>query len=764
MSNDAELHDLHDESGATQANFDTNRFLQGLDSLFEKHEAATKADAYLQQALIDAENAKDNSGLLTVLNETMGFYRSQGRHQDNAWIVQRALELMVRMGLQGTEAWTTTLINAATAMRAAQQYEQSEDLYQQALTAASQVYAPNDRRLAALHNNLSMLYSETGRLSKAQHELESALAILSDSSVNTQTDIDIASTHTNIALVLLEQFSHGKTASNTIENPTEHPIERQTEQPRDSHEEKLVENTESLLTQAAHHAQQALTMYREGHLEHSAHFASALAGYAQVAFCQKRFCEAVQTYQHALRVIGECYGTDTDYYRITKANLQQAQQQAELEHNDCNTQRDVATLARATSTASPQANNRDEQTDTISNHAAENKNHLNIDEHAHHRDSGKYGTQLNITNTTGTTEPAEPESATEYNISASHRASVSTHSIRGLQLAREYWNTYGKPLIERSYPQYRNRIAAGLVGHGSQCFGFDDVISQDHDFAPGFCLWLVQEDYAAIGERLQHDIDLLPKEFLGFTISETTPRAEGTGKRLGVFEIGDFFESITGYPTAPAQNKPYEWLMLSESTLATATNGEVFADPLGMFMRTRQSFKMMPDDVRLALISRRLGYIAQAGQYNFPRMLKRGDGAAAVLCLHEFVDATSSLVFLLNNPVSVGYLPYYKWQFAALRKLSARMASCLPEVCSELERIFRLASAACFGGAAFGEGGKGSDPAQRQIVAIIEHICENIVHELHSQGLTTSRETFLEWQRPYIEEHIVSDDPSLRSL
>ena len=113
--------------------------------------------------MIDAENAGDDAGLLTVLNETMGFYRSQGRHKENQWIVQRALELATRMGITGTEAWTTTLINAATAMRAAGQYDQSEDLYKQAQASSERTLAPSDRRLAALHNNLSMLYSETGK-------------------------------------------------------------------------------------------------------------------------------------------------------------------------------------------------------------------------------------------------------------------------------------------------------------------------------------------------------------------------------------------------------------------------------------------------------------------------------------------------------------------------------------------------------------------------------------------------------------------------
>lgn len=710
---DSTANQVADDADQSPATFDTQQFLNGLDAIFDRHTAATEAGPYLEQAMVDAENAGDEAGLLTVLNETMGFYRSQGRHKENQWIVQRALELAARMGLTtGTsEAWATTLINCATSMRAAKQYDQAEDLYHQAQSVCRHSLAPTDRRLAALHNNLSMLYSETNRPDKAELELREALRIIEASSVNPDADIDVASSHTNLALTLL----------------TEHKLE-------DAH----------------WHAAKALEIYRTGHLEHSAHYASALAGFAQVCFAERRYADAVTGYRHALAVIEECYGKDTDYWRITADNLRQAEEaaaQAGVTVDNAGVAGDAGAL--------PQSGSR------LPNSPAQGK--------------------------TGADATSSPSTVSASTGSAGAAEAVSACPVSGLKLARAFWTQMGKPMIAAKHPQYTGRIAAGLVGHGSECYGFDDAYSQDHDFGPRFCLWLTDEDYAAIGEQLEADYEALPRKFsvdaqghVTFEAharsdasgafpsagagSPVTPRAQGANRRDGVFRIGDFFESITGYRTAPAQTAPHEWLMLQESILAAATNGEVFADPTGLFSKTRQGFKNMPDDVRLALISRRLGMIAQAGQYNLPRSLKRGDGAAAWLSIHEFVQATASLVFLVNVPMVVGYMPYYKWQFAALRKLSGSMFALLPNVGEQLETVMRLSSAACYGGAGFGEGGKGAAPAIEKINDIVEQIAVDIVKELKREHLTTSGETFLEWQRPYVEDHIASNDPVLKSL
>ena len=672
---------------------DAAQFYNELDEMFANHASADAIETYLLRKLTEA-----NPLQLSILNELMGFYRSRGEHTKNQPIINRALNLANKMQLAGTEAGTTTLINAATSLRAAGSYDRAEKIYTQALNESAETLGTKNRKLAALHNNLSMLYSETGRTHDAIEELNQALEILQNTSTDPERDIDIAATHTNLALSMLQECTkeHTKECSKEC-----------------SHPNTSTNSKSATLESAFEHASTSVRMYIAGNNENQPHYASALAGFAQVQYARGEYAQAEESYSKALDLIARCYGKDSESYAITAENLRQTRKLAEK----------VTKISEKV--------------------------------------SAKLSTKIQ-----------ESSSQQTENQHAATQNEANNNIKTGMQLAQSYWQTYGKPLLDQpKFARYKNRIAAGLVGHGSECYGFDDEISRDHDFGPGFCLWLTDEDYAEIGADLQNAYNALPQKYAGFESRNETQRAKSceSSKRVGIFRISEFFENITGFPTAPAANEPHLWLSLSESTLAAATNGKIFADPLGEFSKARQSFKLMPNDVRISLISRRLGMISQAGQYNFPRMIARKDASAAWLSINEFVRATASLVFLLNNPVTAGYLPYYKWQFAALRKLSNRMASRLPEVCSKLESVMRLSSAACFGGDGsggdgFGEGGKGAGLAQKQVTQIIDSICEDIVRELQYQGLSDCSETFLEWQRPYVEAHIHSRAACLKSL
>ena len=55
---------------------------------------------------------------------------------------------------------------------------------------------------------------------------------------------------------------------------------------------------------------------------------------------------------------------------------------------------------------------------------------------------------------------------------------------------RRFYDQYVVELIHSRFGEYEDRIAVGIAGEGSDCFGYDDEISRDHDFGTGVCLWI----------------------------------------------------------------------------------------------------------------------------------------------------------------------------------------------------------------------------------------------------------------------------------
>ena len=228
--------------------------------------------------------------------------------------------------------------------------------------------------------------------------------------------------------------------------------------------------------------------------------------------------------------------------------------------------------------------------------------------------------------------------------------------MKGLEEARKFYEEAGAEMISRNFGDLENRIAVGLVGHGSECFGFDDQTSRDHDFETGFCIWLTKDDEEKIGFRLMRAYDKLVKSVNG----ERADRVVENGFQ-GVFVTGDFYRRYTGCDGAPKTWQ--DWLYTNSAYFAEATNGEVFRDDLGEFTKIRNEILHgMPEDVRAKKIGSCSLKAAQSGQYNYARCLAHGEEGAAMLALFEFVTNAIELAFLLNRK----HCPYYKW---ALRSM-----------------------------------------------------------------------------------------------
>lgn len=320
--------------------------------------------------------------------------------------------------------------------------------------------------------------------------------------------------------------------------------------------------------------------------------------------------------------------------------------------------------------------------------------------------------------------------------------------MKGLELSRAYYREVGRPMLEKEFPEYMGRIAAGLVGDGSECFGFDDEISRDHDFGPGFCIWLNTEDYQAVGQNMQEAYQRLPGDFLGFPARNVSSRGDG---RVGVMEIHEFYGRYIGKEQPPGSLD--RWLSLPEEMLSAVTAGEVFEDPCGAFTEIREKLKAYyPEDVRIKKIAARAAKMAQSGQYNYARCMRRGDTVAAAFAQTEFVKNTISMIYLLNRR----FMPYYKWMYRGLEGL--------PVLQNALPLLKELAETECQKRAWSGLRPRDWNPyvnLRDRKVELIEKICGMVAEELEKQGLAARAGDYLEVYTWEIMNKI--KDPGLRN-
>ena len=235
-------------------------------------------------------------------------------------------------------------------------------------------------------------------------------------------------------------------------------------------------------------------------------------------------------------------------------------------------------------------------------------------------------------------------------------------TVKGLEISRQYFEEFGLPMLREQFPEWADRIAAGLIGSGSECFGYDDETSRDHDFEAGFCLFIPGEEEMdrQTAFRLERAYAKLPGEFMGLRKSRLDPVG---GSRHGVIRADDFFREKTGTPDGILTVG--QWLTLPEQNLFELSKGTLFLDRSGLMSRPLSRLSVMPEDVRLKKLAGSLLLAAQAGQYNYSRCVRRADPGAAALAAGEFVRAALHTCFLLNG----AFMPYYKWQFRALRDL-----------------------------------------------------------------------------------------------
>ena len=294
--------------------------------------------------------------------------------------------------------------------------------------------------------------------------------------------------------------------------------------------------------------------------------------------------------------------------------------------------------------------------------------------------------------------------------------------MQAIKASEKWFRQWLLPALQERFPEVLAHIAVGVAGRGSECLGYDDDISRDHDIRNTVTIWIAEKDDAVYGFRLIRIYNDICKASAVHLPSEQESRL-GSSEH-GVVTIEDFFLRHLGYSHVPENWQ--QWLYTPEYAFAECVNGRLFHDGPGVFSKLRDEIRHgMPEDVRIKKLAARAVMMAQSGQYNYQRCLKHGEPGAAALALADFVKNGLSMVFLLN----FSFAPYYKWAFRAMRELPT-----LGELGVEFEKLF----------------------SSDNKVPLIENICRKIISELKKQGLS-------ELEADYLEPHAFALMSKIRS-
>jgi Domain of unknown function (DUF4037) len=250
---------------------------------------------------------------------------------------------------------------------------------------------------------------------------------------------------------------------------------------------------------------------------------------------------------------------------------------------------------------------------------------------------------------------------------------VTAAFVVGLRLAREFYGTAVRPLLDGQFPQVP--YAAALIGPGSEVAGFDTVRSVDHDWGPRLQVFLRDSDAgryaAAITSTLAGE---LPESFRGFPVAFPVTREPGgiARHRVQVTGLGTWLGGHLGFdPREPVTL--LDWLAVPAQRLAEFTTGEVFRDGPGELTRARAALAWYPHDLWLHLLACQWQRIGQ--EEAFPgRCAEAGDDLGSLVVTARLARDLMRLVLLMHRR----YPPYSKWlgtAFASLPGITGLAAS-----------------------------------------------------------------------------------------
>lgn len=204
--------------------------------------------------------------------------------------------------------------------------------------------------------------------------------------------------------------------------------------------------------------------------------------------------------------------------------------------------------------------------------------------------------------------------------------------IKGLELSESFFNE-NKALLFKKIPSNAiEYITIGLFGFGSECYGVDDEISEDHDFDQGFIILV--EDSVPLTDflKIKQAYDCLPKLYKRFCLLNQTKHGVHYMKEylnyLGVNDIKN----------------------ISDESKALLLNGKLFYQGFAStFSNLRYDIRKNSNYDFLIDLSLKALEINKYIPYNLKRSLDRGD-------LYTFKSLKNNLV---NHLIEFYYI-YHK--------------------------------------------------------------------------------------------------------
>ena len=247
-----------------------DQFYETLDSYFARQEI-DKVDPFLVSSLQQAKEEEDYAAYISICNEMIGFYRSISAFEKAYVAAEDVLLLMEELQLDHSEHFATTLLNTATAYRAAGDYTQALRYYRQALQIYDGLLQSDDYRFAGLYNNMSILLEKMEENEEAISYAEKALAIIEKLEGG---EMETATTLTNLALIYFK-----------VSKP---------------------EKAKELL-------EQALALFEKSGENTDAHYSGALAGVGEAYYHMQDYENALKYYEKALTEVQKHFGENMSY-------------------------------------------------------------------------------------------------------------------------------------------------------------------------------------------------------------------------------------------------------------------------------------------------------------------------------------------------------------------------------------------------------------------------------------------------------------------